>query len=119
MKITIICPVRSGTPEDVSVWVQEKEAQGHQCYFPPRDTNQNDPTGMSICSAMRTQIEKADEVHVWYDPSSQGCHFDLGIAFTYGKRTRLINDPHTPPGKSYINVIRHMETWVTPPQEER
>ena len=44
MKICVICPVRSGTPNEVIEYVSRLEANGAKVHFPPRDNPQNDPT---------------------------------------------------------------------------
>ena len=46
-----------------------------------RDTDQNDSVGLRICKDNGRAIAGADEVHVWYDPTSQGSAFDLGMVF--------------------------------------
>ena len=109
MKITIICLVRSGTPDEVYSYVAELEKGGHQVYFPPRDTPQDDPTGLNICLRMCQQIRLADEVHIFYNKDSQGIHFDMGCAFALGKKWKLVNSPSDGNEKSYIKVIRETQ----------
>ena len=106
MKIVIICSVRSGTPQDVYDYVSKLENEGHKVYLPPRDTPQNDDTGLNICLRMCQQIRIADEVHIFYDKNSQGIHFDMGCAFALGKKWKLINKPLDDDKKSYIKVIK-------------
>jgi len=106
MKICIICPVRKGVPKKVENYVAKLEARGDLVYYPPRDNPQEDTTGYYICFTMSEAIRKADEVHIWYSPDSQGVHFDLGIAFVLRKKIRLINNPPDGEGKSYIKVIK-------------
>jgi hypothetical protein len=108
MRITIICSVRSGTPQEVIDYVAKMEDGGHQVYFPPRDTPQDDPTGLNICLRMTQQIRLADEVHIFYNPQSQGIHFDMGVAFALGKKWKLINNPEDTQLKSYIKVIKEL-----------
>ena len=86
------------------------EGEGNQVYFPPRDTPQDDPTGLTICLRMCQQIRLADEVHIFYYPESQGVHFDMGCAFALGKKWKLINNPNDSPGKSYIKVIKETQS---------
>lgn len=109
MKICIICSVRNGTPEDVYNYVSRMETEGHNVYFPPRDTPQDDPTGVNICLRMCQQIRLADEVHIFYNKDSQGVHFDMGCAFALGKKWKLINDPPDGKEKSYVKVIRLLQ----------
>jgi nucleoside 2-deoxyribosyltransferase len=108
MKITIICPVRNGTPQEVIDYVAKLENEGHQVHFPPRDNPQSDPIGYDICNTMRNAIDWCDEVRVIYNPNSQGTHFDLGMAFALHKKVIIMNDPNdNTPGKSYIKVFRY------------
>jgi len=106
MKIAIICPIRHGVPKDVEDYVAKLEARGNLVHFPPRDNPQEDTIGYYICFTMLEAIRKADEIHIWYSPDSQGVHFDLGIAFALHKKLKLINNPPDNDGKSYIKVIR-------------
>jgi len=106
MRIIIICSVRKGTPQWVSDYAHNLEAGGHIVYFPPRDTPQDDPTGLNICLRMCQQIRLADEVHICYAPNSQGVHFDMGMAFALGKKWKLVNNPDDIEGKSYIKVVK-------------
>lgn len=106
MKIVIICSVRGGTPQEVYDYVSQLKLQGHKVYFPPDDTPQNDPIGLDICLRMKHQIQQADEIHIFYYPNSQGVHFDMGMAFAFGKKWQLVNDPVDTSEKSYIKVIK-------------
>ena len=66
MNIFIICPVRLGSEESIDDYIKELENGGHQVYYPPRDTNQEDfeTGGYRICSDNWKGILHADEVHV-------------------------------------------------------
>ena len=107
-KIFVICPVRGGVPPEVVAWVEAQEKRGNTVHFPPRDTNQDDPTGFAICEQNRDAIRDADEVHIWYESPSEGGHFDRGMAFAFGKPVVFINDADVakPEGKSFPNMIR-------------
>ncbi len=109
MKIVIICSVRDGTPSEVYDYVEGLERSGCQVYLPPRDTPQDDSTGLNICLRMCQQIRLADEVHIFYDKDSQGIHFDMGCAFALGKKWKLINNPDDHSVKSYIKVIKETQ----------
>jgi hypothetical protein len=111
MRITIICPVRSGVPHEVLNHVKELEFNGNKVYLPSRDTPQADNTGYEICLRMAQAIRLADEIHVWYDSKSQGSLWDLGGAFILGKPIKLINKPEDTEGKSYIKVIKQIEAY--------
>jgi hypothetical protein len=104
--VTIICPVRGGTPLEIFDYVLKLENEGCHVYFPPRDNPQEDPTGYYICDAMLKAIKRSNEVHVFYSPLSQGCHFDLGMAFALGKNVKVMNpEIDTTEAKSYIKVF--------------
>ncbi len=110
MKIYLICPVRKATPEYAQAarqYVAQLESLGHQVYWPTRDTNQVDPTGLRICKDNRSGIETADEVHVIWDSQSQGSVFDLGIAFALRKKIVPVGGafPQRSEGKSISNMV--------------
>ena len=87
-KIFVIHPVRNLSPEwrdGLTKYVETLEERGHEVYFPIRDTEQNDRTGLNICCQNRKAIQEADEVHIAWDGKSQGCLFDLGMAFAFEK----------------------------------
>ena len=114
--VFIICPVRNAS-EDVSrrlrEYVQGLESQGYQVHWPPRDTVQDDPVGVGICRENGQALLAADEIHIWYDPASQGSVFDFGMFFMVSevvaprKRLVLINREDVPrtEGKSFQNVL--------------
>jgi hypothetical protein len=110
MKIYLICPVRNATPEFFKAAqesVAQLEALGHQVYWPARDTDQVDSTGLRICKDNRGAIEAADEIHVIWDGQSQGSIFDLGIAFALRKRIVPVKGSFPPQteGKSIQNMV--------------
>lgn len=85
MKIFLICPVRNADPDlnvKLANHVKSLEDKGHQVHWPTRDTEQDDPTGgYQICRTNFQAISDADEIHIWYDETSQGSMFDMGGAF--------------------------------------
>lgn len=110
MNVFIICPVRNITDKEKDAlmrFVEELENQGNKVHWPPRDTNQNDPTGLRICKDNRDAIEKADYVYVWWNEESQGSLFDIGMAFALKKRVCLINSHLVikTVNKSFNNVL--------------
>ncbi len=116
MNIFIICPVRNVSQEinaKIATYVQMLERQGHNVYWPLRDTDQDDSTGFNICMDSAMEIRLADEVHIWYDPASQGSIFDLGALVMTAriigpsKRIVLINRDQVLPtvGESFTNVV--------------
>lgn len=106
--IFLICPVRNVdtvTQSAIYDYVQELERQGCRVYWPLRDTDQGDTIGLRICSANKDALAAATEVHVWYDPQSQGSLFDLGMAFMADKRIVCVNDVQPTDGKSFANLL--------------
>lgn len=113
MKIYIICSVRNCTPQqkrDADAYVASLEKLGHNVHYPPRDVDQNDPTGINICKAHSEYMAQCDEVHLMWNTESNGSHFDLGMAWAYKKPIKLIvayqNDINN---KSYLKVIKN---WI-------
>lgn len=112
MNIFVICPVRSGAMKnEVARYVEHLETMGNEVYWPPRDTDQDDPTGYRICSDNLEAISRAGVVHVAWDGESQGCLFDLGMAFALRKEVKRIPNmfPAPTPGKSYPSMVADWE----------
>jgi hypothetical protein len=114
MRIFIICPVRDVTEEEkqfIENYVHDLEQQGHRVHWPQRDTNQIDETGgIQICIDNKWAITYADEVHVFWNGKSQGSFFDLGMTFSLQKPIKLINKVEWTQGKSFNNVLIHLNT---------
>lgn len=110
-RIFLICSVRDATDEEKKVqqeYVQKLEDTGHKVYWPPRDTNQDDPIGLRICQDNRKVIYFADEVHILWSEKSQGSLFDFGMAFAMAKKIVLANVDVVKPTdgkKSFNNVL--------------
>jgi len=80
----MISPVREVTDKEKEVidnYVAKLESQSYRVYYPLRDTDQNDPVGLRICTDNREAIAKADEVHTYWNRDNKGSLFDLGMAF--------------------------------------
>jgi nucleoside 2-deoxyribosyltransferase len=105
MRTFLICPVRGHSTEETRAVVTGLETAGWVVHWPPRDTNQDDPTGLRICGTNLAAIRSADAVHVVWDGQSQGCLFDLGMAFALGKRVIPIHLPVPTEGKSFQNMV--------------
>lgn len=96
----------------IEKYVKNLEAQGHEVYWPIRDTNQNDPIGLRICMDNGLAIINADEVRVWWIGSS-GSTFDFGMTFMFNllvspnKEVVIANPDDVKPteGKSFNNVL--------------
>ena len=106
MKSFLICPVRGKDRDTYATVVAKLEADGFTVHWPPRDTDQNDPTGLRICRDNAAAITRADVVHVIWNGESQGCLFDLGIAFALGKNIVPLDLPPPTGGKSFQNMMR-------------
>lgn len=104
-KTFLICPVRGHSEQETQEIVNKLTKEGWSVYWPPRDTNQVDPTGYRICTDNKQAIENADVVHFIWDGKSQGCLFDLGIAFALGKRVIPVSLPEKTEGKSFQNMV--------------
>lgn len=80
---------------------------GHEVYDPIKDTNQNDPTGCQICKDNLEAMKSCDAVLFMWDGNSQGCLFDLGMAFALGKLVRPVVGylPKMTVGKSFQNMV--------------
>jgi len=83
MKIYLIHKVRGASSDSIkfaSKYVSRLEKAGHKVHFPIRDVEQDDDS-VAICKKHRIAMYLCDEVHVIWDESSTGSHFDLGMAY--------------------------------------
>lgn len=110
--IFVICPVREATDEEkayILQYINTKEKEGIKVYYPARDTNQDDPVGLNICSQNRAGISNADEVHIYWNGKSTGSIFDFGMAFMAKKPIVVFNREYVKTlqtnGKSFHNVL--------------
>jgi len=108
-KIFLIAPVRGNTPEETEVYgdIAYHIEEDASVYWPERDTEQWDHTGLRICQDNLEAMRQADEVHVIWDGKSQGCLFDLGMAFALGKKIIPVigRFPRMSKGKSFQNMV--------------
>ncbi|MFA5238345.1 MAG: hypothetical protein WC476_01380 [Phycisphaerae bacterium] len=114
MFIYLILPVRNVEEKfskAMDGYVGELESKGNVVHYPPRDTNQEDITGYNICWDHFEAMESCDEVHVAWDGKSQGCLFDLGMAFALNKKVIVIEGyfPEATEGKSYQSMVREWQ----------
>lgn len=116
LKAFLICPVRGHSPEELAELVDwlEKDC-GFVIHWPPRDTPQNDPTGLNICRVSTNVIRTAGIVFFFWDGKSQGSLFDLGIAFALDKPIIPLSMPPATDGKSFQNMVAtwFRESWGT------
>lgn len=112
MRSFLICPVRGMSPDAHATAVELLEKQGFSVHWPPRDTDQDDEIGLRICRDNAAAIAAADVVHVIWDGKSQGCLFDLGVAFALKKKLEIVLIPAISEGKSFQNM---MAAWACSP----
>jgi len=111
-KVYIICSVREATRKvrvKLEDYATKLNVQNIQVYLPHVSTNQ-DGTSIGICEQNVEAIKWADEIHIFYDKTSTGSHFDMGVAFALGKPIKLIeNEPYEAykDGK-YLKSFPHM-----------
>jgi hypothetical protein len=105
----LICPVRGVNSDVTRSYMEKLEDDGWEVHWPPRDTDQTDDTGWHICQDNGIAISHADRVFVVWDGKSQGCLFDLGMAFAYHKPITVLSAPPPSEGKSFQNMMRHWE----------
>jgi hypothetical protein len=112
MKRAFLISVRGVNPKTSRAHVEKLEAEGWTVHWPPRDTNQEDDTGFRICSDNASAIREANRVFVIWDGESQGCLFDLGMAFAYRKVITVLVAPAESEGKSFQNMMREWaDSW--------
>jgi hypothetical protein len=123
MKIFLISPVRNINEEEqkkIADYVKKLESKGHKVHWPIRDTDQNDPIGIDICNQNFKSISNADEIHIWFNPTSTGTLFDLGgafmiwhmykdIKFVFANKNDFVDDPTG--GKSFFKVLKYLDEY--------
>ena len=112
-KIFLICPTRGHDPAETLSQVEKLEQRGNTVHWPPRDTSQIDLTGLQICKDNLRAIQEADCIYFTWDGISQGCLFDLGMAFALGKPIIYLSMPMPTKDKSFQNMVRayHKESY--------
>lgn len=108
--IFLVCPVRELSREErkeIEDYIEELEDEGHEVYYPPRDTDQSDPYGLRICLENKKGMQEADEVHVYWNEKSRGSIHDLGMLSMAEKPLYLINrdELEFTEEKSFTNVL--------------
>ena len=117
--------INSKTKEEkelILAYVQTLEHdQGSIVRVPFRDTDQSDELGLKIVQEHEDDIIWADEIHVWWNPASEGSLFDFAQArmakrFMPEKKIVLANvgDVETTNDKSYTNVVLATHLELTP-----
>ena len=119
----VICTVRGASEEykkKLEDFVSEKEGEGWEMHLPHRDTKQ-DAKGFDICFQNYSAISNADKVFIFYNPDSQGTHFDMGVTFAIAQMVKT-GEIHGAPlpieivknikfgeGKSYARMLDEWE----------
>lgn len=110
-KIFVICSVRGASDEyrdKLEHYVSQLEERGYKIHLPHRDTNQQ-ARGFDICKQNMEAIKESDEVHIFYNHTSQGTHFDMGVAFALGKDIVIVENEEYGEGKSYPRMLHEWE----------
>ena len=113
MNIYIVCTVRNASSEYkimLEQYVNHLESMGHVVHLPHRDTNQNQSL-FDICNQNRMAIANANEIHIFYSSMSQGTHFDLGIAFAFGKKIKIVENESVSIEKSFPTMLEDWNEW--------
>lgn len=110
--VFLICPVRNANNEQkerMENYILDLENSGKTVYYPARDTDQIDSIGFRICEDNKSAISNAEEIHLFWDSSSSGSLFDLGVAFALGKKLTIVNEEEVEMtlGKSFANMITY------------
>lgn len=116
LRIFLICPVRGVSEEKegpILEYVTSLRTQGKIVYYPKEDTIQVDPEGgIRILWDNTWANLEADEVHVWWDESSKGSLYDIGVtmaAAAMGQiRKVVLANPEavqSTEGKSFQNAL--------------
>jgi hypothetical protein len=77
-----------GLTDKASILAGQLRSEGHDVYVPGTQTKQ-DTDELTICTANREAMSRADEVRVIWDGTSHGVIFDLGMAFAMNKPIKL------------------------------
>lgn len=89
-RVFLICPVRNATDEEkanLQRIIEKYEGMGYLVHYPERDTNQNpfvsntNTGGYNICLANARAIANAQTVVIYYNKSSVGSMFDVGVTY--------------------------------------
>ena len=95
-KIFLICPVRNANNEQkkwIEDYVEQKNREGYIIHAPHLHTRQIDLFGgYAICKQNAEAVASSTEIAIYYDKSSIGSVFDLGVAFALHKPLILLNE---------------------------
>ena len=111
MNIFLISPVAKTNPEIesyINQYIEKQKSQGNTVYYPLIHTIQTSPE-YEICQQNLQAIKNADEVHIYFQETSGGSKFDLGMAFALNKKIKLINEIKKSNTKSFGNLLLQIE----------
>ena len=113
-KIFLICPVRNATPEQrkwIENFVITKYSEGYIIHAPHLHTRQTDLFGgYAICKQNAEAVATSNEIDIYYDQSSTGSVFDLGVAYALHKPLILLNKEEIDFDKGDL-IDRIVESW--------
>lgn len=113
-KIFLICPVRNAT-EKQREWIENfviyRYNEGYIIHAPHLHTRQTDLFGgYAICKQNAEAVASSKEVDIYYDQSSTGSVFDLGVAYALHKPLILLNEEEIDFDKEDL-IDRIVESW--------
>ena len=113
-KIFLICPVRNATAKQrkwIEDFAKEKQNAGYIIHAPHLHTNQNDLFGgYAICKQNAEAMASSQEIDIYYDQTSIGSVFDLGVAYALHKPLKILNEEEiTFDEEDLIDLV--VKTW--------
>jgi hypothetical protein len=112
VKIFLISPVARITDverAEIEKYVAGLESKGCRVHLPIRDTNQVDETGgHRICEDNLRAIVDANEVHIWYNETSGGSKFDMGMVFVLMRMEEIVPNHVAFPPKRIVIANRDL-----------
>ncbi len=119
--IFLICSVRNASEEHRTFqcnYTDGLEKKGHRVFWPPRDNpfESVDRIGLDIIRTNLEAILASDEVHIIFDPNSQGSIADIEAAMAVKKPIYLVNPEllKATVRKSYTNAVLNMHAMYEP-----
>jgi len=123
-KIYMICSVRKATEEEkkkILAYAKSLKDKGHEVRCPISDTNQVDELGLRIVEEHEDDIIWAEEIHIIWNPASEGSLWDVAQArmarrFMPRKKIVVVNasEVQITDTKSYTNVILSTHVGLNP-----
>ncbi len=89
MKIFVIHSL--AMPKQALGHAEKLEKEGHETFVPCRDTPQIDTTREDILKSNKAGMKWCQITHVFWNLSSLGTIFDIGMAYALGKPVHVID----------------------------